>query len=259
MKKTVRIKLEGTREKGLRPSAVDIRTVAALLSYVYQIAHAYGLRDEPRQPLVALSGVFEGSAGYAFETSPQVYSILESVIGFLENKETDIDPKAYNALLQIQDKILRKNGYELTLIAEDSDSDGDVKTSTISPDVPLPDLMNPAYVTGMTTLVGTCFNSGGKSPRLDFQPDGLTQTFHLEVPLNVAKEAGRRLYERVAIRGIATWDSRNWNLIRFKFDSLTSYQKSDLREGLRKLGKIIGNDIQKIGDSAEWVEKVRNG
>jgi hypothetical protein len=258
MKNTIRLKLEGTRERNLHPGAVDIRTVASLLGYLHQIANAYGLKDEPRQPLIALSEIFEGSAGYVFNISPTLAPILDDVIGFVANKPNAIEPKAYEVLVHLQEKVLKKNGYELTLISDVLEG-SEAPTGVINPDIPLPDLPHSIFVTGKTTMLGVCVNSGGKSPRLDFQPDGSRRTFHLHVPFDVAKNAGKKLYERVAIRGMATWNSLNWEVVKFEFEALMPYEKGEIKEGLRKLHKIIGEDFSNIGDSGEWLEKVRNG
>ncbi|MDQ7850933.1 MAG: hypothetical protein RB148_11740 [Armatimonadota bacterium] len=97
----------------------------------------------------------------------------------------------------------------------------------------------PTKVTGRTTIYGRLVRVGGVEPRARLE---LTtgEVISCKVSQSLARALGSRLYERVGVVGVATWDASDWHLLSFTVEELLPYQEVPLKVAFQELADAAG-------------------
>lgn len=94
---------------------------------------------------------------------------------------------------------------------------------------------------GTTTLYGNLMRIGGDNPPRAWIRfvDGTTLSCRVKNTL-LAHQMANLLYQRIGVRGVAQWDTRDMSLQEFRIEELTSYRQKTLRESIDNLRNVAG-------------------
>ncbi len=73
----------------------------------------------------------------------------------------------------------------------------------------------------------------------------------------IALQLAERLYQQVAVQGIATWNSESFELEEFQVTALLSYVKVELPQAFQQLQEHAHGLYDEIGDVEEYVHTLR--
>jgi hypothetical protein len=111
------------------------------------------------------------------------------------------------------------------------------------------------------TLYGVVVRVGGEHPpRVQLRLlDGETLSCRLTARENrhMAKELGRRLYQMVAVEGIAKRDIEDMSLMEFTIDGLGSYQETSGTQALANLNAVLWPYIEALGGPEAYLAHAR--
>jgi hypothetical protein len=109
---------------------------------------------------------------------------------------------------------------------------------------------------GTTTLYGTLMRIGGDNPPRAWVKfiDGTSLGCRIKSTA-LARRMAPLLYQRIGIRGIAQWDTRDMSLFEFRIEELSAYRQKPVKEGFDNLRSVLG---QYVGlDDEPTIEDLR--
>ncbi|MDQ3332282.1 MAG: hypothetical protein M3552_16800 [Planctomycetota bacterium] len=248
----------------VEPGSVPLRDLLDLLRYLnatlVETARSQGLSEDEID--FSLTELKKGnSSDHNITASPRAIKSVDFLTRRLANRNTFGDlPQG-----------VQKNVREMWRWAHDFGADGLAFTpngSRITPAViDVADGIPGERITysGKTTLYGECISSGGakqRSAKVRF-PDGKIRAVRLK-NLDLAKELGHRLYQRVGLIGRATWDAETKKIVVFQADRLSPYRDRDpgaakprtISEAFEELARASGGRWENV-DPDEFVQEQR--
>lgn len=102
-------------------------------------------------------------------------------------------------------------------------------------------------IKGETTIYGKIERVGGAEPRIVFK-DHTDNKIYFEVTEDQAKQIASRLYEEIALTGVATWDKKTYRVVNFKVNEITDLNKNSLTETFSAIQEIIGKHWEEFDD-----------
>lgn len=112
------------------------------------------------------------------------------------------------------------------------------------------------YIKGETTIYGTVLRIGGAEPRIRVQADNGT-AFSVVTNASTAKELTSHLYERIGVKGLATWKKENNELIEIKLKSFVLLSKLPLTERLKGLQNLLGEFWTDVDNPDDFITSLR--
>jgi len=102
---------------------------------------------------------------------------------------------------------------------------------------------------GTTTLYGTLMRIGGDNPPRAWIRfiDGTTLSCRIQ-NISLAKRMSPLLYQRIGVRGIAQWDTRDMSLYEFRIEELSPYRQKSVRESFDRLREVAGHYFDESDD-----------
>jgi len=82
------------------------------------------------------------------------------------------------------------------------------------------------------------------------------KALNLDVTEELAKQLGRRLYSDVFLHGTASWDASSWELVGFKVESVSDFDRISPAETFRELAAKSKNTWDDV-DAVEFVKSLR--
>jgi hypothetical protein len=111
---------------------------------------------------------------------------------------------------------------------------------------------------GETVLFGRVERVGGVEPKVRLRiSDHESVSCHISEEL--AKRVGNRLYNEVGLRGQATWDAVDFELLYFHAEELLSYQAGPITAAFDALAGAVGGAFDSVDDVEEFVGALRHG
>jgi len=111
---------------------------------------------------------------------------------------------------------------------------------------------------GETVLFGLVERVGGVEPKVRLRISD-KESISCHISEELAKRVGNRLYDEVGLRGQATWDGADFELLYFHAEELLSYRAGSLTQAFRALTEAVGGAYDSIGDVDEFVRHLRHG
>ncbi len=114
-------------------------------------------------------------------------------------------------------------------------------------------------ISGQTELYGEVKRSGGVEPKVQLQTtDG--QTLYCDTTESIAKKLGARLYEKVKVAGLATWDVKTFKIIDFEIDRVVEdYNPLPADQAFAELRNRYGYHFDAIPNMNHFLTTVREG
>lgn len=162
--------------------------------------------------------------GIFWELPPIVYPRLREMVKFLNQR---------NLVMEF-----RMAGYEsappLAVLS------AEVEVPTVRP------------LTGDTTLYGEISRVGGAEPRIQFRTlQG--QLLHCPTTEELAKQAGARLYEEVALRGQAQWSGETLDVEEFRVEGILDYKRTDPSSAFAALAALVNESFYAVGSEDHFL------
>ena len=243
----------------ISPEAVPVNDLVELLKHFQKLVKDY-LKDQEAAPLlsdntvhtsqISLAGIQRGSAVYEIAAGAPAISAIVATSEAVNSRDYSQLPTSVVEELREISEFGRKNHIAIELAHNESSIETVAKLDADS----LPPL---PYISGTTTLLGTCFRVGGREPRALIQPASGGRTISAKVSQEVAKQLATHLYEEVLLEGSAIWRSDTWEVKDFRVSQVVSYQGQDLGQAFKRLAEAAGGRWDDT-DAAEYVTGLRS-
>ncbi len=243
---------------GMKPGLIRSKEIADLIVAFERMIAAYVLDQNPTlntdDIIIGLADVKDQSLGLCFQpnlealTMPAVYAIAEAI------RENQFDRVPYGTRKGLQDisKFINRHDCDAEFYALNGER-ALLMTMTTAVEIPL-DLV----VTGETVLYGQITRTGGIEPRIQFHTiDG--QTVYCKGSRELVQEAGKLLYQDVALRGEAAWNGDTWQIDSFTAESIEAYRETSPTKALFALREAVAGAFDDIEDVDAFVQQIRVG
>src|SRR5262249_31771296 len=112
-------------------------------------------------------------------------------------------------------------------------------------------------VTGTTVLRARVIRAGGATkPKAELRVPNRDSLLYVDVSEADAKYLGQRLYEVVALEGVATWDPETWAVREFSVTRVTEYRPGRVSDAFKALAEVSGGVWNQV-DAFDFVRKIR--
>lgn len=238
------------------PATVPVRELANLILAVEEtvVAVAQSTKDVGRKEELALTltGLTDSSLGLQFAT-PAPETLMPSFVRVaraIASETLDLLPvSALSGLRYLQGFIKRhKCVVEFRV--------GSMESPPIAVMTPETELQGTPKLRGTTVLYGRVTRVGGATPKVQIeQANG--ERLSCEVTVSIAKELGRRLYDRVGLSGEALWNAETWAVESFRVEEIEGYQERSPLAVVRDLRDHFGQHFDEIDDADAFVRSLR--
>lgn len=248
------------------PEKLSSRELGNLLSSIEQMIAHIVARDNPAlgidesEVVVGLAAVDQGSYVLEFQTQHEneVAEAYHQVAKAITSSQYEhIPAKSIEAI-----RAIRTVTRHLNTETEFWESNGQRKRlATITTNTRIEEVNLAAR--GTTTLYGTVVRVGGEDPpRAKLRLlDGTELNCRITQrnALRIARELGARLYDRVGIRGVATWEMSTMVLQDFFIEEVLEYSHRDIEQAFASLSEVAGPHLERISDFDAFMADVRGG
>lgn len=242
------------------PDEVSVRTLAEVLTRMEDSVLAFakdaGLEIPADGPLLSLVDVSEGSPNdvLTLSASEHILPVLGVISGAIATSEYGVLPRdTHLELFRVSEKV-RSAGWGLEFI---ENARAGIPAAVITPDRGVLPPPEPSIVHGSTTLLARCLRVGGAtSPKAEVRLAKGGPLLHLNLSEGLAKQLGKRLYEEVLLHGTASWDANSWELVAFRVEKITEFERIAPSSAFRELSDLAGDTWDKV-DVLEFVKSQR--
>ncbi len=243
------------RGEGIMPGLVRSKEIAEILEAMEEMAIAEAMKADSSlhrdDIIVGFYAIEDKSIGLRFKTTfaATVLSAFVSAAEAAEKQEFDsLTPQSLNSLRVISG-FSKKHSCNAVIGSGLSE-----ELATITPSTEIP---RPTYISGRTEVLGRVIRVGGKTPKAMIElVDGTT--LYCEVPENIARELGHRLYSLARFEGYAKWDSKTLDLENLKIYGVKEFPNNDPRLVLGEISSLLRDDLSETGDVVDFVSTLRN-
>jgi hypothetical protein len=252
MDEELKIRLRG---EGIKPGLVRSKEIAEILESIEEMAVAEAIKQNPElnreDIIVGFYAIEDESIGLKFKTTfaAAVVAAFVSAVESVERKDFDsLTPQSMNSLKVVSSFSRRHSCDAIFGSSENSE------ITIISPGTEIP---SPSYIFGQTEILGKIIRVGGKNPKAMIElMDG--STLYCEVPEDIAKELGHKLYSLAKFEGTAKWESKTLELDEFKIHKVNEFPNADPAKILGELAGMVGSAFSGIKDVPDFVSHLRN-
>jgi len=257
------IYVEGDGNDGVKPSTVNIGDLADALGALEK-ALAKPDPDVPKkrnqQIPVSLTTIKEGSLDLRFETTEQV--LVRQFEACARAISADVfDPLADSVRRGLEDlrSVLGRWRAKATFRVWNPDgSIRDIGTLRTSANI----LPVSEEIFGETEAVGTVFDVGGKEPNVHVEFVGQTKLVKCSLPHNeeiikAARKMGANVYGQFRLKGIATWDSRTGEIIKFSIQEAEEFGGVSVEQAFAELRSQFSSSFNSIESADDYVARLR--
>jgi hypothetical protein len=252
---TIEILLTG---EGMSPGNIRSKEIAEVIESIEDMIASMVVRDHPELKkeiiVIGLKNVRQGSIGLEFSpnlvelTLPATYHIAESIVG------NDFGRLPSNSIASLKrlSAFTRRHQCNAEFVIQDGESKS---LAVLTPDTEIPDIYP---LIGETTLYGKITRVGGAEPKIQFKTLD-NQIVYCTTSISIAKRAGAKLYTRVALKGVAEWNSETFNIEEFHVSDILDYEEVLPSKAFEELANIVGDSFDKVEDVNHFVSEIRYG
>lgn len=240
----------------ISPGKMRSKDLAVVMTAVEEMISSYISAKHPEvkgeEVMIALETINEGSLTLNFKPNVEEYSIsaIQDIAGFIEKKRINELPfKTRKSIQEIRNiAFKRKFNAEFYTINGSKDY-----LTSINSSVEIPVSSN---LRGETTLYGTIIRVGGQDPTVMIKTiDG--ETLYCAAKSSVVRQAGKKLYETVGVRGEAEWDIETMRIKEFTILEFTEYEDIPVDESFSELSSKFGKKFNLLGNANNFVAELR--
>lgn len=248
--------------ENLHPHTIRASELAELLtateSAITSLVHHNNPEINEDSILFGLATLEDQSVGLGWWSAQarEVFDAFEDLTQAFQAKSFDQLPARTLEGLREISKFARERSCQ-TLFVNTPESGGDEVVLVLEPDFSL-EIPKAEYIRGETTLYGYVDRVGGIQPKVKLRlGDG--STLHCNLDAELAKDVGAKLYKDIGLKGVATWDIKDYSIIYFRATELLSYEESNPIEAFRELSEAVGKSFEKVHDPDAWAKAIRHG
>lgn len=236
---------------GINPASIKASEVADLISAyenaLFRVIEKNSPEINTETILISLIDVQEGSSHYKFVTNYKeiVFAAALAInTAIATNSLSSLPFKTVKSLEEIW-KFTKKRNCQAEFIGES------LPKAVIVPEVPI-QITEDFYFEGESTIYGKVERVGGATPRVRIKLDS-GQILFLEINEKIAKELANRLYEGVALKGLAKWRKDDYGIEDFSIESIQNFEEGKLSDSMKELRETVGVYWDKIGNIDEYI------
>ena len=234
---------ESPRPKEIAEIIIQIES---LISSLAMEKHSYKINWNSAKKF-GLDYVSKGSVNIIFSSDSEIVndSWREASEAVRQNNYSNMPPSCIKAFNLIRNFACRNHATAEYRFCSNGQF---ITLAEMSPETVIE--AEPVTLSGKTTLYGRLMRIGNDPPTASILLLDESRQHCEVVDKELACALASRLYERIGVRGIASWDMSENKLSKFKITELTPYRKKSLTEAfdaLRNLAEPHYRDIEDIG------------
>lgn len=253
MDEELNIRLKG---QGVKPGLIRSKEIAEILESIEEMAIAEALKVNPdihrEEIIVGFYAIEDESIGLRFKTtfSAAVVPAFVAALEAVERNEFEaLTPQSVNSL-KVVSSFSKRHSCDAII-----GSSSNKQITVISPNTEIP---SPSYIYGQTEILGKIIRVGGKTPKAMIElTDG--SALYCEVPEDIAKELGHKLYSLAKFEGTAKWETQTLELDEFRIHTVREFPNMDPSKVLGELSGVVGSEFTGIKNVLDFVSDLRNG
>lgn len=238
------------------PETTPLSDLVDFLSSIERAIKALSRTGESDEELViGLVGVERSSNILRFTSNrpPEARQAWGTIVGALAMKDIEQLPSQARGLIETSVSYAKKRNADVGFITVP----GEPPAVRIKPDTEFQ--AHETKIKGKTVLYGLVTRVGGKEPRVGLSLDDGT-FLACKISRQLAKQLGSRLYERVALSGLAEWDTSDLSITGFEVHDLIEYTPVPITEALDSLVLAAGNQAwADVKDVVKEIQELRQG
>jgi len=235
----------------MKPTALKASEVAELISAYENALLRVIERDNPEvntdNILISLVDIQENSSHYKFMPSvkPIVFAAAFSINTTIANKSfSELPYKTVESLSEIWKFTKKKN-------CQSEFTGKSIPNAIIAPESPI-QITKDFFFEGETTIYGRVERVGGAMPKVRIRLDN-DQVLFLDIDEVLAKKLANRLYESIALKGLAKWRKYDYSIEDFKIEEIQHYEEGKIADAMSDLKNTIGTYWDSIGNVDEYI------
>jgi hypothetical protein len=239
------LKFEGG---GINPASVRAAEVAELIlsfekAVISTLHDKYPNIDTTQYAFLSFSSIENKSLGLKFlaerATDAFINSYLFVTTSISNDNYTELSAPTLDSLKSIS-RFTKRHNCECNYIYEGT---------TIAKFTPLTnvEISDDYILKGETVIHGKIQRVGGDTPRVVFK-EHTGKNIYFEVTEEIAKQLAPKLYEDVALHGVAKWDKKTYRVIDFKVSSIGELKDISLTDAFKQIQDIIGKYWDEVDD-----------
>ncbi len=242
---------------GVEPESMSAIDLAEQLIH-FERAIMETLKHENIKPpkndtVLSLVSLDIGSSILTYSINRQCILGIKLIVDYLDTHDPQKLPdSAIKELKELTDKNISKNR---NFTIQENNSIG-LKSVKISSENPLPEPAALKEIRGHTAIFGKCVRVGGATNTKASIILNNKKLLIIELSVELAKEIGRHLYEDIVVEGTATWNAKDWSILRFRATSLTKYRITDSEESFATLARMSDGTWDDV-DAEDFVNSLR--
>lgn len=238
MSNNIEIRLRGD---GIKPGLIRSHEIADLLKAIEDIVAYESLALDPSvkkdEMVVGLYEIVDASLGMRFKSSIAglaMGAFIATSEAIASSNFASLTPQTLKALETISSFTKKHNA-----IAEFKAVGTNDVFAEINPETTIPRSIS---ISGFTELIAKVIRVGGKNPRAMLElNDG--SVIYCDIPVDIAIELGRRLYEPVIFSGAATWNATSLEVEEFKVHGFKEAPTTNPLDTFDAINKLIGPQL----------------
>ncbi len=248
------------RLTGIKPEDLDISELTDILmnykrALLSKLVHKKSEINVDKI-LVSLIDIGENSVEAILVSNyPEVEECSKELVNSINsNKFDELPDESKKSLITIIDKA-KVRGYKIELYPDATN-----KKVVAQLEYTLKDkLAGPQHILkGRTTIYGRVITVGGVEPRAQLRLlNG--RLFRVKLKEETAKALAVRLYQVVALKGIASWRSDNMEMVNFEVEEILPYQETDFSEVIKKIHSLDPDAWKGIKSTFDAIKEIRDG
>ena len=180
--------------------------------------------------------------------APIIHSVSSAIC---KSDFSPFSPRGIEAIKRIA-SFTKKHNCQAEII---EGVDGLPPLATITPETHITSI---ATIRGNTSVYGLIFSIGGMDPNVHIElADG--SRLICKISRIQAKALAEKLYSWVGFRGLAKWDTRQYQIQEFIVQDIIDYEPGSTLKTLNELSGVMKKDYQGISDVQRYIHELRYG
>lgn len=242
----------------LNPQSLRAKELAEILENIESAVAATVIAHDPKikreQIALSLVAVTDASVGLTFAPNLQAltFPALEEIANAISSEQLEKLPNTTVRALRPILRFVREHGCNAEFRL--SYGNRDIQ-ATVTPETQIQQVKS---IRGQTTIHGEVIRVGGVEPKIEIKTiDG--NVLFCPTTQQIALQLAERLYQHVAVDGIATWNPETLDIEEFQITSVLSYVKVNLPQAFHQLREGAGGLYDAIDDVEKYSHILRYG
>lgn len=251
---TIKCIIEGSNISPELLSAKELAELITALEHTLVATANKHSKNRSKEFIISIVGINKGSlslelkGNYVEETNEAIQAIGWAINKREFNRLTKDSVDGLKSIFNFLDKHKCKAKFCFS-------SEGE-PTAFLDPTIELPDSKQ-YQISGETTIYGQLIRVGGVKPRATLRVAEGEDIF-CDIKEHQVHQLASKLYQRVSLTGIASWDIDTYKILSFKVTDFEELEEVPIDKAIQDLAKTIGKYYEDVDDPIAYIQKLRS-